>query len=149
MKECLDVRLHPGLLPQEKEKRLPPFWNMVRRDWLEVSSRKQRSSIGYSLSLGRVALLGIAQRQISIKFSPKTRKQNTTKPLPTSIKTLGDLIQVKRVERNLTPGYLAAKMGIAANLVRSWEDGTSKPDNGQLEVLVGLLGLDAGDWPFK
>jgi ribosome-binding protein aMBF1 (putative translation factor) len=96
----------------------------------------------------RVALLGIAQRQISIKFSPKTRKQNNAKPLPTSIKTIGVLIQVKRMEKNLTPGHLAAKMGIAAILVRSWENGTIKPENRQLEVLIRLLGLDAGDCPL-
>jgi ribosome-binding protein aMBF1 (putative translation factor) len=93
----------------------------------------------------RVALLGIAQRRISIKFSQKTRKQNNAKPLPVSIKTLGELIQVKRVERNLTPGYLAAKMGIAANLVRSWEDGSCQPDNRQLEVLASVLGFGAFD----
>ncbi|HTR41807.1 MAG TPA: helix-turn-helix transcriptional regulator, partial [Pseudomonadales bacterium] len=99
----------------------------------------------FSLSRGRVALLGIAQRSIRIKFRPKTRKQNTTKPLPTSIKTLGDLIQVKRVERNLTPGYLAARMGIAANLVSSWEDGSRRPDDRQLEILASLLGICALD----
>ncbi|HXR46648.1 MAG TPA: helix-turn-helix transcriptional regulator [Candidatus Limnocylindrales bacterium] len=77
------------------------------------------------------------------------RKQNNAKPLPASIKTLGDLIHVKRMEKNLTSGHLAAKMGITAILVRSWEDGTKRPDNRQLEVLVRLLGLDAGDCPFK
>jgi ribosome-binding protein aMBF1 (putative translation factor) len=97
------------------------------------------------LSRGRVALLGIAQRQVSIKFSPKTRKQKNAKPLPASIKTIGDLIQVKRMEKNLTPGHLAAKMGIATALVRSWEDGTGQPDNRQLKVLAGLLGVDADD----
>jgi ribosome-binding protein aMBF1 (putative translation factor) len=63
--------------------------------------------------------------------------------LPASIKTIGDIIQVKRMEKNLTPGHLAAKMGIATNLVRSWENGTSRPDNRQLEVLASLLGFDA------
>ncbi len=95
-----------------------------------------------------VALLGIAQRQISIKFSQKKRKQNNAKPLPASIKTFGDLIQVKRIEKNLTPGHLAAKMGIAAIVVRSWEKGTIKPENRQLDVLVRLLGLDASRLPF-
>jgi len=93
----------------------------------------------------RVALLGIAQRQVFIKFSQKTRKQNNAKPLPANIKTIGDWIQVKRVEKNLTPGHLAAKMGIATSLVRSWEDGTSQPDSRQLKVLTSLLGFDADD----
>jgi ribosome-binding protein aMBF1 (putative translation factor) len=96
-----------------------------------------------------IALLGIAQRQIRIKFSQKTRKPKHYKPLPESIKSLGDWIQVKRHEKNLTSGHLAAKMGIATALVRSWEDGTSQPDNRQLKVLASLLGYDAGFDPSK
>jgi ribosome-binding protein aMBF1 (putative translation factor) len=114
-----------------------------------IRAKFQKSGEAFSLSWRRVALLGIAQRQIRIKFSQKTRKHNNAKPLPASIKTLGDWIQVKRMEKNLTPGHLAAKMGIATTLVRSWEDGTIKPENRQLEILVRLLGLDAGDCPFK
>jgi ribosome-binding protein aMBF1 (putative translation factor) len=74
--------------------------------------------------------LGIAQRQIRLKYAQKSRKQQRSKPLPTNINTLGDLIQVKRMEKNLTPSHLAAKMGIATALIRSWEDGTSQPDRG-------------------
>jgi ribosome-binding protein aMBF1 (putative translation factor) len=77
------------------------------------------------------------------------RKQNHAKPLPESIKSLGDWIQVKRNEKNLTPGHLAAKMGIATALVRSWEDGTSQPDNRQLKVLASLLGCDSDFDPTK
>ena len=98
---------------------------------------------------GRVALLGIAQRQIRIKYAQKSRKQQRSKPLPASINTLGDWIQVKRMEKNLTPGHLAAKMGIATALVRSWEDGPIQPDNRQLEVLANLLGFDAGIWRIE
>jgi ribosome-binding protein aMBF1 (putative translation factor) len=49
------------------------------------------------------------------------------------------------MEKKLTPGHLALKMGIATALVRSWEDSTAEPDNRQLEVLASLLGFDAGD----
>jgi DNA-binding transcriptional regulator YiaG len=86
--------------------------------------------------------LGIAQRSISTKYVHTLRKQRHFKPLPASIKTLGDWIQVKRREKNLTPGHLAAKMGIATALVCSWEDGTGQPDNQQLKVLVNALGFD-------
>ena len=89
----------------------------------------------------RVALLGIAQRQIRVEFSHILRKQKQDKPLPESIKTLGDWILVKRIEKNLTLGHLAAKMGIASVLVRSWEDGTHKPDSRQLEFLESFLGF--------
>jgi len=62
-----------------------------------------------------------------------------------SIKTLGDLIQVKRHEKNLTTGHLALKMGIATALVRSWENGTSQPDSQQSKTLADILGFDAGN----
>jgi DNA-binding transcriptional regulator YiaG len=71
------------------------------------------------------------------------RKQNHAKPLPESIKTVADWIQVKRQEKNLTHSHLAVKMGIATALVRSWEDGTSQPDSVQMNVLVSLFGNDA------
>jgi ribosome-binding protein aMBF1 (putative translation factor) len=63
--------------------------------------------------------------------------------LPTSIKTLGDWIQVKRHQKNLTSAHLAAKMGIATAMVHSWENDTSEPDDRQREILSNLLALDA------
>jgi ribosome-binding protein aMBF1 (putative translation factor) len=96
-----------------------------------------------------IALLGIAQRQIRIKFSQKTRKPKNYKPLPESIKSLGDWIQVKRREKNLTPGHLAAKMGIATSLVLSWEDGKSQPDRQQMKALESLFGYNADFDPTK
>jgi ribosome-binding protein aMBF1 (putative translation factor) len=92
----------------------------------------------------RVALLGIAQRQIRIKYAQKTRKQQRSKPLPASIQTIGDWIQVKRQEKNLSPCHLAAKMGIATALVRSWENGTAQADSQQLKVLADLLEFKTG-----
>jgi DNA-binding transcriptional regulator YiaG len=38
-----------------------------------------------------------------------------------------------------TPCHLAAKMGIATALVQSWEDGTSQPNERQLNVLTDIL----------
>ena len=93
--------------------------------------------------------MGIAQRQIRIKYTQNPRKRKQAKPLPESIKTIGDLIQVKRHEKNLTPGHLAAKMGIATALVRSWEQDAAKPDHQQSKVLANLLGFDACSDPTK
>jgi ribosome-binding protein aMBF1 (putative translation factor) len=96
--------------------------------------------------LGRVALLGIAQRQIRIKYAQKSRKSPMTRqPLPTVIQTVSDWIHVKRRERNMTACHLAIKMGIAAALIHSWESGTSQPDSQQLKVLANRLGFDAPD----
>jgi transcriptional regulator with XRE-family HTH domain len=69
--------------------------------------------------------------------------------LPESIKTLGDWIQVRRHEKNLTYGHLSAKMGIATSLVQSWETGISQPNVQQLKVLASLLGYDADFDPTK
>ena len=46
------------------------------------------------------------------------------------------------MEKNLTPGHLAAKMGIATALVRSWESGGSQPDSKQLQDLAKMFGVD-------
>jgi len=91
--------------------------------------------------MGRVALLGIAQRSIRLKYQQKSRKETRAKPLPESIKTIGDWIHIKRRAKNLTPCHLALKMGIATALVRSWEDGSSQPDSKQLQDLAKYLGL--------
>ena len=63
-----------------------------------------------------------------------------------NIKTTGDWIKFKRIEKNLTPGRVAAKMGIATSLICSWENCTQQPDNQQLEALSSVLGFDAKDF---
>src|ERR1700735_1665364 len=70
----------------------------------------------FSLSWGRVALLGIAQRTVTVEFEQKKRLLTHHKLLPLSIKTVGDWICSKRIGKNLFPGHLAAKMGIASVL---------------------------------
>jgi len=63
--------------------------------------------------------------------------------LITSIKTVGDWIQVKRQAKNLTPYQLAAKMGIATALIHAWEGGTCEPDELQRQILSSFLVVDA------
>ena len=90
---------------------------------------------------GRVALLGIAHRHIRITLAPKLGQQKQHISLNVNEKTLGGWIQAKRTERNLTPGHLAAKMGIAQAVVRSWEEGSRQPDGLQLAVLERIFGV--------
>jgi ribosome-binding protein aMBF1 (putative translation factor) len=71
------------------------------------------------------------------------RKPQHAKPLADSIKTRGDWIRVKRQEKNLAPGHLAAKMGIASTLVRSWEHDQLLPTEDQWEALAGILRMDS------
>jgi transcriptional regulator with XRE-family HTH domain len=61
-------------------------------------------------------------------------------------KTVGDWLKVKRLEKNLTSGQVAAKMGIAASLVYSWEINTRQPDGQQLKVLSSVLEFDVKDF---
>jgi DNA-binding transcriptional regulator YiaG len=118
-------------------------------DWICRASIRASKSVAHKiLSWGRVALLGIAQRSIRVKFSHKLRKQKQEKPLSDGVKTLGDWIRVKRIEKNLTPSHLALKMGIASALVCSWEDDSSQPDTRQLEILANLLGYDPTKYAF-
>jgi len=85
-------------------------------------------------------LLGIAERQIHVKFDQKPAYKKRSKPLPANIQTIGDWILFKRAEKNLTSGHVAAKMGIADSVVRSWEAGVSQPDSRQLKELTNIFG---------
>jgi hypothetical protein len=73
--------------------------------------------------------LGIARRTVSVEFEQKTIRLTHHKNLLLNIKTIGNWIYCKRIGRNLSPGHLAAKMGIAAALIYAWEDGIS-PERG-------------------
>ena len=118
----------PALHPRTIANRAPPCWQDA-----ETDSPSPR---------GRVALLGIAQRTIHVRFTVKPRKSSGSKPLPINIKSIGDLIQAERQAKNLTPGHLASKMGIAASVICSWEDGNAHPDDWQLKLLAKILGFD-------
>jgi ribosome-binding protein aMBF1 (putative translation factor) len=87
--------------------------------------------------------LGIAQRQICTKFTQVQKKSHRSKPLPESIKTIGDWIRSKRIEKNLSAYHLAGKMGIATALVHAWEVNIQQPDCQQLKVLASVLGFEA------
>ena len=81
-----------------------------------------------------------------MKYPANLEDQERAKVLKSNIKTVGDWIKFKRMERNLTLGHVAAKMGIATSLVCSWESSTRQPDSQQLVVLSSVLGFDAKDF---
>ena len=87
-----------------------------------------------------VALLGIAGRQIQVVYPCNLGCQKQPNVLALNVKTAGDWLKVKRLEKNLTPGQVAAKMGIAASLVCDWESCSRVPDIHQLKVLASVLG---------
>jgi DNA-binding transcriptional regulator YiaG len=83
--------------------------------------------------------MGIAQRSVTIKYEQKLRGRKRSNALVANAKTLGRWIKAKREAKNLTPSHLAAKMGIAAAVVYSWEDDTHPPDSPQLADLSHIL----------
>jgi ribosome-binding protein aMBF1 (putative translation factor) len=83
--------------------------------------------------------MGIAQRTVAVKYEQKLRGLKRTNALVANAKSLGDLIRIRREVKNLTPSHLAAKMGIAASVVYSWEENTHRPDCQQLADLSYIL----------
>ena len=92
---------------------------------------------------GRVALLGIAQRIVQANYQSNPKQLRLAKLLKANVKAAGDWLKVKRLEKNLTPGHVAAKMGIATSLVCAWESCTRQPDIHQIRLLATILGFDA------
>jgi transcriptional regulator with XRE-family HTH domain len=62
-----------------------------------------------------------------------------------NIKTLGDLIQIKRYEQRLTIEQLALKMGIAPKTIRSWQSDSERPCDRHLGQLSDILGFKLTD----
>jgi DNA-binding transcriptional regulator YiaG len=92
---------------------------------------------------GRVALLGIAQRTVQVNYQSNSKQLKLSNMLKSNVKTAGDWLKVKRLEKNLTPGHVAEKMGIATSLVCSWESCTREPDIHQIKLLATIMGFDA------
>ena len=86
--------------------------------------------------------MGIAGRTIHVKFAVKPGKRSLSNLLSINLQSISDLIRVSRQAKNLTPGHLALKMGIAASVVLSWEDGSIRPNDWQMERLAKIFGLD-------
>jgi len=90
--------------------------------------------------------LGITGCSIHVNYPENLGCQKKAKVLKLNVKTAGDWLKVKRLEKNLTPGHVALKMGIAASLVCSWESGSRQPDTHQLKILATILEFSSGDF---
>jgi ribosome-binding protein aMBF1 (putative translation factor) len=89
-------------------------------------------------------VLGIAERQNTFEFLQSHNEIKVLKALGNKVFLIGDWIQSKRIAKNLTPGHLAAKMGIAAALVRAWESGIGRPDEESMKDLSRIFGCGFG-----
>jgi len=81
-----------------------------------------------------------------VNYPINSGNKKRAKVLKLNIKTVGDWLKVKRLEKNLTPGRVATKMGVATSLVCSWESNFQQPDSRQLEILSSVLGFNAKDF---
>lgn len=84
--------------------------------------------------------MGIAHSSVPLENEPETTGKKAHKPLITSVKTLGDWIRANRIAKMFAPHNLGAKMGITHSIIRSWEDGTSRPTGQQIRDLTRIFG---------
>ena len=58
------------------------------------------------------------------------------------MRTLGEMIKMARLARNLTQMELAAHMNVSRSTISNWENGISEPDFGTLCTLSAVLRCD-------
>ena len=82
-----------------------------------------------------------AQRTIHVKNLKKTRIFYHAKPFPLEIKTLGDLLMVKRKEAGFSHRQLADKTGFSLHWFRRWEYDRCLPSQAEWDVIGKFLVL--------
>jgi ribosome-binding protein aMBF1 (putative translation factor) len=87
--------------------------------------------------------LGFAQRKIHASRSHIPTNRKPKKPVPTTIKTLGDYIQTKRFEKGLHQSQLAEALGVPQALIALWEKDRQAPTAEQWTRLAPMLNLDS------
>jgi DNA-binding XRE family transcriptional regulator len=86
-------------------------------------------------------VLGSAQRIIRVKLGLSNEKFSPRKVFPTTPKTLGDHLMVKRLEADLTQAEVAVKMRVSDKTLRAWEYDQSLPSAAEWQRLIGVLPL--------
>jgi DNA-binding transcriptional regulator YiaG len=89
---------------------------------------------------GEISPVGYCTTACPHTIHAKVERPETPNPLRRNILAIGDWIRAGRIEKNLFPGHLAKKMGIATTLVRAWEAGAEEPDPKHLEIMATILG---------
>jgi DNA-binding transcriptional regulator YiaG len=88
-----------------------------------------------------IQLLGFSQRHIKVLRSDIPGKLRYRKPCPTTVKTFGEQLRVRRLELRLTQPEMAAKLGVSKFRLGLWERGVAKPTDAQHSNLVTVLGV--------
>jgi len=92
-------------------------------------------------------LLGIAQRTVEVLYGDFKQRFSTRKLIPTEVKTLGDLLLLKRIKADLSQPELGVKAGFTVRKIKAWEYDQSIPTEAEWQTLAEILGLDASMRP--
>jgi ribosome-binding protein aMBF1 (putative translation factor) len=114
----------------------------TRLDLPENHPRIQKRAIAVPSPWGRISLLAIAQRTIHVSRHHISTNRKPRKPVPTTLKTLGDHIHIKRYEKRLSLSQVADYVGVTMTVIKSFESDAELPNDSQLQSLQKLLGLD-------
>ncbi|MEO7297430.1 MAG: helix-turn-helix transcriptional regulator [Verrucomicrobiota bacterium] len=91
----------------------------------------RRLEMGAALNPGAgrllAQLLGSAQRTIRVKHDFSKEKFSVRKAFPTTPKTIGDHLILKRFIADLSQEQVAAILGVSNNTLSSWENDKSVP----------------------
>ncbi len=90
---------------------------------------------------GRVALLAIAYRKITVFRNDSPKRQASASIDQATPNTFGHQLRAKRLARGLGEYQLAELLGVGARLVKDWEANLRSPSEAMLAILADLLGL--------
>lgn len=85
--------------------------------------------------------MGFAQRVIRTSRTHISTERRPRKAFPTTPKTFGEHLRIKRLEMGLTQGTLGEKLGVEKVEVGFWERDQMSPTEAQLSKLVGTLNM--------
>jgi hypothetical protein len=143
------ARPHPNLLPLGKESpsSVPNFAD--KRPANPAARIAKRTAHDSPSPSRRVALLAITQRTIHISRRHIAIIRLPRKSVPTTPKTLGDHIHLKRYEKRLLLSQVAEYMGVTTTAVKSFESDVEIPNEREWQSLQTILGLDPRLEPTK
>jgi len=92
---------------------------------------------------GLIALLAISERTIRASRRHIPAKRFPRKAFPLSLKTLGDHLHMKRLEKGFSAKELAQKVNVAKSMIGLWERDVELPKEREWQLLENLLDIDA------
>ena len=134
------------------EAHLSNYRNISGRVYVPVTSRRRfwgtRPERNLSdvlnrphLALSRgIALLAFTQRSIRVSRAHISTNRQPKKAIPAIVKTLGDRIQIKRLETGISLKQLAKTMSVRVTETTTWENDRAMPSPEQLALLGHVLG---------